>query len=105
MVLRFGMDKALGPVAWDTEQGQFLGQQGAFWQPRRFSEQTAHEIDKAVRTRLEAALARAIGILSDNRTALDQGAELLLARETLNGDELPAVRSPATIAPSEGGQA
>ena len=28
MVLRFGMDEKLGPVAWDTEQGQFLGQQG-----------------------------------------------------------------------------
>ncbi|MEI7711124.1 MAG: ATP-dependent zinc metalloprotease FtsH [Rhodospirillales bacterium] len=105
MVLRFGMDKGLGPVAWDTEQGQFLGQQGAFWQPRRFSEQTAHEIDRAVRTRLEAALARAIGILSDNRAALDLGAESLLTRETLNGDELPAVRSPVTIPSSEGGHA
>ena len=28
MVLRFGMDEKLGPVAWDTEQGQFLGQPG-----------------------------------------------------------------------------
>ena len=27
MVLRFGMDDRLGPVAWDTEQGQFLNQQ------------------------------------------------------------------------------
>ena len=105
MVLRFGMDKGLGPVAWDTEQGQFLGQQGAFWQPRRFSEQTAHQIDQAVRARLEAALARAIGILSANRAALDRGAESLLARETLNGDELPAVLSPVTIPPSEGGHA
>ena len=105
MVLRFGMDKALGPVAWDTEQGQFLGQQGAFWQPRRFSDQTAHEIDQAVRTRLEAALARAIGILSYNRAALDEGAESLLAHETLGAEDLPAVRSPATIAAIEGGHA
>ena len=37
MVLRFGMDEKLGPVAWDTEQGQFLEQPGAFWQQRRFS--------------------------------------------------------------------
>ena len=102
MVLRFGMDKALGPVAWDTEQGQFLGQPGAFWQPRRFSDQTAYEIDQAVRTRLEAALARAIGILSYNRAELDQGAESLLAHETLGAEDLPKVRAPATIAAIDG---
>ncbi len=103
MVLRFGMDKALGPVAWDTEQGQFLGQPGVFWQPRRFSDQTAHEIDQAVRTLLETALARAIGILRDNRAALDEGAASLLAHETLSAEDLPAVRPPATIAAIEGG--
>ena len=102
MVLRFGMDKALGPVAWDTEQGQFLGQPGAFWQPRRFSDQTAYEIDQAVRTRLEAALVRAIGILSYNRAELDQGAESLLAHETLGAEDLPKVRAPATIAAIDG---
>lgn len=105
MVLRFGMDKALGPVAWDTEQGQFLGQPGAFWQPRRFSDQTAHEIDQAVRARLEAALERAIAILAYNRAELDIGAESLLAHETLGAEDLPKVRAPATIAASEGGHA
>ena len=38
MVLRFGMDDALGPVAWDTEQGNFLQQPGMFWQRRRYCE-------------------------------------------------------------------
>ena len=108
MVLRFGMDKALGPVAWDTEQGQFLGQPGAFWQPRRFSDQTAHEIDQAVRTLLETALARSIGILSYNRAALDEGAASLLAHESLTADQLPALRPAAnlaTIAGTDGGNA
>ena len=91
MVLRFGMDEKLGPVAWDTEQGQFLGQQGSFWQQRRFSDQTAHEIDVAVRMRLEAARARAVGILQANRSALDEGAAALLAHELLEADELPKV--------------
>jgi cell division protease FtsH len=53
MVLRFGMDEHLGPVAWDTEQGQFLQQPGVFWRPRRFSETTAREIDQAVRRHLD----------------------------------------------------
>jgi cell division protease FtsH len=92
MVLRFGMDPNLGPVAWDTEPGQFLDQQqGAFWRQRRFSDETAHEIDMAVRARLEGALARAIKILEANRDALDRGAADLLAHETLGADDLPQV--------------
>jgi len=91
MVLRFGMDDKLGPVAWDTEQGQFLQQPGVFWQPRRFSDETAHEIDMAVRARMENALSRAVRILRDNRSALDDGAASLLAHETLTADELPQV--------------
>jgi len=89
MVLRFGMDQKLGPVAWDTESGNFLQQQGMFWQRRRYSEQTAHEIDMAVRGYLDAALERALEILRGNRAVLDTGAEALLAHETLTGDEIP----------------
>ncbi len=91
MVMRFGMDGALGPVAWDTDQGRFLDQPGTFWQPRRYSEQTAREIDDAVRTLLREALARAMSLLEKNRAALDSGAARLLAQETLTGAELPAV--------------
>ena len=89
MVLRFGMDETLGPVAWDTEDGQFLDQPGAFWRPRRFSEQTAREIDQAVQATLQRALDRALGVLRVNRPALDAGAASLLAQETLTVDQLP----------------
>jgi cell division protease FtsH len=92
MVLRFGMDETLGPVAWDTEQGQFLQQPGVFWRPRQFSDETAHEIDVAVRARMEGALARAVGILTVNRAELDEGAASLLAHETLTAEELPKVK-------------
>ena len=90
IVMRFGMDDRLGPVAWDTEQGQFLQEQpGVFWRQRRYSDETAHEIDIAVRSRLEQALSRAVGILRENRAALDKGAADLLVHETLSADELP----------------
>jgi len=89
IVLRFGMDDRLGPVAWDTEPGQFLQQPGVFWRPRQFSDETAHEIDVAVRSRLEGALARAVDILTVNRAELDEGAAALLAHESLSADELP----------------
>ena len=93
IVLRFGMDDRLGPVAWDTEPGQFLQQPGVFWRPRQFSDETAHEIDVAVRSRLEGALARAVDILTVNRAELDEGAAALLAHESLSADELPKPRA------------
>lgn len=92
MVLRFGMDATLGPVAWDTEQGNFLGQQGQFWTPRRYSEHTAQAIDEAVRALLQAALERAIAILRDNRDVLDTGAAALLAHESLEAKDIPRPR-------------
>jgi cell division protease FtsH len=97
VVLRYGMDSRLGPVAWDTDPGgQFLQQQpGAFWRQRRFSEETAHDIDVAVRAHMEAALKRAVAILRENRAVLEQGAAALLAHETLTGDEIPR---PAPVA-------
>jgi cell division protease FtsH len=103
MVLRFGMDEKLGPVAWDTEQGQFLNQPGAFWQQRRFSDQTAHEIDQAVRSHLGGALERAVDILRENRAELDEGAASLLAHETLTAEQLPKVKAkPVVVAWSSG---
>ena len=94
MILRYGMDETLGPVAWDTEEGQFLGQPGAFWRPRRFSEETARAIDRAVQTTLQAALERALAILRANRAALDEGAERLLAQETLTAEQMPRAVMP-----------
>jgi cell division protease FtsH len=93
IVMRFGMDEKLGPVAWDTEQANFLQEQpGVFWRQRRYSDETAHDIDQAVRAHVEAARERAVGILRDNRAALDQGAEALLAHETLGAEDLPKVK-------------
>ena len=92
MVLRFGMDAKQGPVAWDTEPGQFLGDQGAYWRPRRYSEDTARAIDDAVRGLLNAAQERAVAILTDNRAALDTGAADLLAHESLDAKDIPRPR-------------
>ena len=45
-----------------------------------------------MRSHLEGALARAVGILRANRAELDEGAASLLAHETLGAEELPKVR-------------
>jgi len=88
MVTRYGMDKKLGHTAYETEHGNFLGQpiEGG---GRRFSEDTAREIDLAVRNLIEAAYARALEILRRRRDEIERLAVILLEKETLRADELP----------------
>ena len=62
MVTRYGMDPTLGQAAYETERGSFLGMP-AEGGGRRFSEETAREIDIAVRERIDRAYQRALEIL------------------------------------------
>jgi len=91
MVTRFGMGENLGLASYESEPSPFLNMPGAAFQPRRFSEETAREIDCAVRGILDEAFSRATKILTRNRAALEKGAQDLLQKETLNAAELPAV--------------
>ena len=92
IVMRFGMDEQLGPVAWDTEQGHSCRAAGGVLAAAAiFRPDGARDRPGGARA-CEAALARAVGILQDNRDALDEGATALLAHETLGGDELPKVK-------------
>jgi cell division protease FtsH len=93
MVTRYGMDATLGLATWEAEPSTFLQIPG-FGNGRRHSEETAREIDVAVRAILDRAYTRASDILTRNRRALERGAQELLGRETLSGDELPALDAP-----------
>jgi len=98
MVMRYGMTESL----YDDARPGFLGEGlagGAI--TRRCAEATAREIDLAVKALLDEAYARATAILQRRRPALDAGAALLLARESLSADELPfdAEFTPALTAP------
>jgi cell division protease FtsH len=97
MVTRYGMDKKLGHTAYETEHGNFLGQplEGG---GRRFSEDTAREIDLAVRELIETAYARALGILQRRRDEIERLAKFLLEKETLRADELPQPTAPTVRA-------
>jgi len=57
---------------------------------RLYSEQTARELDVAIRGLVETAQAEARRILEGNRELLEEGARQLLARETLADAELEA---------------
>jgi cell division protease FtsH len=90
MVTRYGMFPELGPLAYETEPNGFLA--GIPQVPRRlYSEQTAREIDVAIRGLVEAAHARARLILEANRGLLEEGAKQLLAQETLADAELQSL--------------
>ncbi|MFP4126438.1 MAG: ATP-dependent zinc metalloprotease FtsH [Alphaproteobacteria bacterium] len=91
MVARYGMDPALGRTAYETDSGGYLGQpveRGG----RRYSEATAHDIDAAVKARLDVAFEQAKRILEHRRDELDRFAERLLDEETLDEDDLAPLR-------------
>jgi cell division protease FtsH len=87
MVTRYGMDAGLGSVAYEAEQHRFLGLPGQQEQ-RRYSEQTAREIDEAIAVLVESAQQRALAILRGNEALLREGAAQLLEQETLDEAEL-----------------
>jgi cell division protease FtsH len=89
MVTRFGMGGELGPVTYESEPNGFLGQVAGA--RRLYAEETAREIDVAVRGIVEAQAERARAVLARNRAILDDGARELLAKETLADGELAAV--------------
>jgi cell division protease FtsH len=92
MVARFGMHEKLGLVTYETPRQTFLGEDAlAHFADREFSEDTAREIDCAVRELTTGAFEKALGILRTYRAQLEQGATLLLEKETLTRDELPSL--------------
>ncbi len=91
MVTRYGMYEKMGHVVYETDPVTFLG---PAFQPRRdYSEETAREIDCALREVLEQAHQQAFRILNQHRSVLQQGADRLIELETLDGDTLREILS------------
>ncbi|NBX83667.1 ATP-dependent metallopeptidase FtsH/Yme1/Tma family protein [bacterium] len=90
MATRYGMESSLGSVSYDSETGGYLGGAGAVnpFQYRRYSEETAREIDLSVKERVNQALLRAVTLIDANRGILEQGAQQLLEKETLVEEDL-----------------
>jgi len=87
MVTRFGMSDRLGPVALGRQQGNmFLGRD--IMAERDFSEETAAAIDEEVRKLVETAYQRSKEVLVGNRHILDQLAQILVEKETVDAEEL-----------------
>ncbi len=100
MVLRYGMDKDLGHVAYERERQPMLGMSAAQgWPPaREFSDETERLMDHAVRDLVGHAFDRAVEILNAHRAVHEKTAQLLLSKETLEEADIVALR--AQIVPS-----
>jgi len=93
MVMRYGMDEGLGPVTYDDQPSQFLGDvPSPGLAGRRLSEETAAHIDRAVQNLVESALYSATNILMTHQEKLAGTALELLEKETLTADELPIIK-------------
>ncbi|MCS6877696.1 MAG: ATP-dependent zinc metalloprotease FtsH [Geminicoccaceae bacterium] len=85
IVARYGMDERLGSIAYDVERSPFLQPApGQFAFERSYSEDTAREIDLAVRRIVDQQFERALAILARNREVLERCAKELLQVETLD---------------------
>jgi cell division protease FtsH len=92
MAMRFGMVETLGQVVFEAAPPSFLGQAQMGFQPeRKYSEETAREIDIAVRSIVDGAFEKAVAILHSKRRILDRLAQALLEKETLTGTELKSL--------------
>jgi cell division protease FtsH len=92
MVTRYGMNEEVGLVSLESERSAFLESPRELATGRReFSEETAREVDCAVRELVQEAFERARDLLDHHRDAVVEAAERLLEKETLTGDELPEI--------------
>lgn len=98
MVTQYGMDEKLGQVAYQSELPLFLQGPHANAVNREFSEETAREIDCAVRVLIKDAFDKAVKILTQRRDTLEKAAHLLLERETLTASDLKVFNPPVAIA-------
>jgi len=87
MICIFGMSERLGNISFDKPSGPvFLGRD--LVTEKHYSEKTAEEIDKEIKTIIDQCYHMAKDLLDKNRERLYTLANTLLEREVLEGDEV-----------------
>ncbi|WP_287155731.1 ATP-dependent zinc metalloprotease FtsH [Candidatus Solincola tengchongensis] len=87
MVEDYGMSEKLGPVSLGLERGaRLLLGEFSYGKEANYSEATAELIDREVKDIVTSNYERVKGLLASNRKALEGIAEILLEKETLEGD-------------------
>ncbi|KJH70396.1 ATP-dependent zinc metalloprotease FtsH2 [Aliterella atlantica] len=99
MVTRFGMSE-LGPLSLESQGGEvFLGRD---WMSRsEYSESIAAQIDAQVRTIVAECYEIAKQIIRENRTVCDRLVDLLIEKETIDGEEFRQIVAEYTDLPEK----
>ena len=99
MVTQYGMSAKLGPMTFGQKDSQpFLGRD--FGHQPDYSSEVAVEIDREVRALIDEAHDEALEILVANREVLEELADALMEKETVEKDELAALLAKVTPRPS-----
>lgn len=91
-VTRFGMAKDIGNVVLEDRPLRWLGDKTFDARPKDYSEETAREVDLAVRALIAESYGRATAILTARKADLLAGAAMLLTLESLTPDDFPPLR-------------
>ena len=99
MVTRFGMS-ILGPISLEGSGGEvFLG--GGLMNRSEYSEEVAAQIDCQVRAIAEQGHQIARQIVQDNREVVDRLVELLIDKETIDGEEFRQIVAEYVVVPEK----
>jgi cell division protease FtsH len=99
MVTRFGMS-TLGPLSLESQSGEvFLGRD---WTSRsEYSEEIASQIDVQVRSIVAKCYKEACKIMLENREVIDRLVDLLIEKETIDGEEFRQIVAEYTDVPEK----
>ena len=100
MVTKFGMSEDLGQLALESEQGEvFLG--GSWGGRSEYSEEIAARIDAAVREIVQNCYEETCNLIRENREVIDRVVDLLIEKESIDGDEFRQIVSEYTTVPDK----
>ena len=99
MVTRYGMS-TLGPIALEAQQSEiFLGRD--FTARSEYSEEIASRIDSQVRAIVDSCYEEARRIIRENRAVVDRLVDLLIEKETIDGEEFRLIVAEYTFVPEK----
>uniref|UniRef100_B8HXM3 ATP-dependent zinc metalloprotease FtsH n=1 Tax=Cyanothece sp. (strain PCC 7425 / ATCC 29141) TaxID=395961 RepID=B8HXM3_CYAP4 len=99
MVTRFGMSD-LGPLSLEGQTGEvFLGRD--LMSRSEYSEEIAARIDAQVRELVQHAYEQAIRLMRENREVIDRLVDLLVEKETIDGEEFRQIVAEYTVVPEK----
>ncbi len=96
MVVKYGMSDDLGPVVYDSGNGEvFLGKD--YGHVNNYSEQTSARIDSEVEKIMREAYSKTMSILKEHYDKLELVAETLIKKEKISGEEFENLMKNGTL--------